>query len=213
MVTFLSRVGIMFDKLSLRVTDMLIENGTVTEAQRNLYSYSIGGAIQMALNVLLTMLMGLALSSFAESIIFMAVFLPLRTLCGGYHSESNVKCFFLSLLIVFLVLESGVLVNFLTPLTVHCVFAVSVIVICVLSPVDSKNKRLDRQKKDRMKRLSAGYILTVTAAYCILYVLGVKAPCVTITATLLLISILLVLGILSDRIYRSGTVNDRLNRF
>jgi hypothetical protein len=36
----------MFDKLSLKITDMLIENGTVPAEQRNLYSYSIGGAVQ-----------------------------------------------------------------------------------------------------------------------------------------------------------------------
>lgn len=92
-----------------------------------------------------TVLIGILMNCFLESIIYAVSFSLLRQYGGGYHADSERKCFVLSVLMLF----SGIFIikisesfdEFLIPAAVITFFS-AVYIICA-APIDTSNKRLD----------------------------------------------------------------------
>lgn len=92
-----------------------------------------------------TVLAGIMMNCFPESIIYALSFSLLRQYGGGYHADSEKKCFVLSVLMLF----SGICIikisesfdELLIPAAVITFFS-AVYIICA-APIDTSNKRLD----------------------------------------------------------------------
>lgn len=78
----------MFDRISTFLTDTLIEGGTLKSEERSLYIYCFGTMLETAANLLSAIIIGALLGEFPAALIFMLVFIPLRSMAGGFHCNS-----------------------------------------------------------------------------------------------------------------------------
>lgn len=116
----------MFDKISGFITDTLIEGKVIKSEEKNLYLYCFSTIIEMSANLLTTLIIGALLHRFIETLIFMLVFIPLRSFAGGYHCEKAESCFILSIAVYLTVILSY---KYLFGMSVYWVYAICLVIL------------------------------------------------------------------------------------
>ena len=188
------------------ITDILIESGAVSEKERHIYHYCVEGLIEMGGNLLLTVIIGILAGKLLETILFLLIIIPLRSIAGGFHAESGRVCFVISLLIYILTIFTAdvMTVNLNSGFSLW-LFAIGITIILILSPVDCKNKRQSAEEKKRNKKRSFAFIGLISIIFMILSVLKLTSLCFLIACSLTAVSILLLLGAIKNlKSYRSG---------
>lgn len=157
---------------------------------QDFYRYGIEISISSFLNIFLVVVLGLLIHHVTESIIFLTLFISIRSFTGGYHADSYFRCNLLMctsfILTVFLnIAATGKLA---LPADIALVFITQIIVL-LLSPVENKNKPIPEEKRSKLK--IKGSIITFTincvGIYCLESYIGTM-----IIFTGLLIAILMV---------------------
>ena len=90
----------MFEKTADKLTRGLCGRGVIAESEAALYRYGFDMALTMLLNIISTAAVGLIFGMVFESIAFLVCYIPLRSYAGGYHSETPLRCYFLSLAMI-----------------------------------------------------------------------------------------------------------------
>lgn len=158
----------MFDRMSAFITDTLIEGKVIKNEERNLYLYCFGTLIEMAANLITTIIIGTLLGKFVAALFFMLVFIPLRSTAGGYHCETAGKCYLLSIAVYLAVILTYDYVS-IAPLYVCiliCVFDFATIMI--LSPIVSSNKPFTAKEKIKNRQISIALSLIYITAILIM---------------------------------------------
>lgn len=164
----------MFDKISNFITDTLIEGKVIKSEERNLYLYCFGTIIEMSANLLATLMIGALLHRFVETLIFMLVFIPLRSFAGGYHCEKAESCFILSIFVYLTVMLSYKYLYGISAYWILAICLANFIAVLIISPVVSPNKPLSAKEKNKNRCIS----IFITAFYiaAILIMLYSKTP-------------------------------------
>lgn len=115
----------------------------------------------MSANLLTTLIIGALLHRFIETLIFMLVFILLRSLAGGYHCEKAGSCFILSISVYLTVMLSYKYLCGISAYWIYAICLADLIAVIILSPVVSPNKPLSEKVKNKNRRIS----IFVTAIY------------------------------------------------
>lgn len=163
-------VAFLFNKISSFITDTLIEGNVIKNEEKNLYLYCFGTIIEMSANLLATLLIGAMLHRFIETLIFMIVFIPIRSFAGGYHCEKAESCFILSISVYLSVILSYKYLYCISVYWVYAIYLADLISVFILSPVVSPNKPLSEKGKNKNRCISIFITaLYITAASVMLY--------------------------------------------
>ncbi len=164
----------MLEKIAGKLTDGMIEAGSVPADDKEIYVYGWSLLISQVAISILMLLMGAMAGEFLGSLVFMVFFIALRIFAGGYHASSYGSCFILSLsfYVVALIAHKLIGVEFVTP-AILISLAVSVLITFLFAPVDHPNKRQTEEKKRRFRRISR---LTVTVMLGIILCLLLLYP-------------------------------------
>ncbi len=151
----------MLDKLVILFVGFQIRIGTIDESDINVYRYGYTLMIEVLLNVCLSCLIGVLLGYLEEVLFFLAIFIPLRSFCGGYHAEKTWKCILLSNLLliiaIYLMLLWGAVgLSFFTWSILEIVCFVFVL---FLAPIESSNKKLGKRERQQYKKYSVWIFL------------------------------------------------------
>lgn len=161
-------VAFLFDKISEFITDILIEGNAIKNEERNLYLYCFGTLIEMTANLITTLIIGALLGKIVAALIFMLIFIPLRSTAGGYHCETAGKCYLLSMAVYLSVILTYDFVS-VAPSYVFalvCVFDLTAIII--LSPVVSPNKPFTAKEKIKNRQISIALSLIYITAILVM---------------------------------------------
>lgn len=166
-------MAFLFDKMSAFITDTLIEGKIIKMEERNLYLYCFGTLIEMTANLITTLIIGALLGKIVAALIFMLIFIPLRSTAGGYHCETAGKCYLLSMAVYLAVILTYECVS-IAPSYV-CVFicVIDFAAIIILSPVVSPNKPFTAKEKIKNRRISI--VLSLIYITAILVMLNCKS--------------------------------------
>lgn len=144
----------MVERISNKIIDYQIEKGIISKNDINIYRYGYILLFEVMINILIALGIGIILGKVTEILFFLACFIILRSFCGGYHANSIWKCIFLSNLVMTISILSNILLSKYTmPISLFFILEICFsIIICVLSPVDNKNKRLSNNEKSFYKK-------------------------------------------------------------
>lgn len=127
-------------------------------------------------------IVGLLFGCFFESVLFTIAFTSLRQYSGGYHADSQNKCFMMSTLMLIISLGIIKLVKIfpqlILPLGIFTL--ISIVYVLVAAPIDTPNKRLDKDEirvYGKRARIFAA-VLTITAVVLFFLDLNVFASAV-----------------------------------
>ena len=122
------------------ILNFLTEQEAIGKADevQDFYRYGIEITISSMLNIVLVLLMGALTGHLLESVIYLAVFIAVRVITGGYHADTYFRC---NLLMCSTFIATAAFVVF------------EEIIAFVFCPVENKNKPIEKEKKPKFKAM------------------------------------------------------------
>lgn len=142
-----------------KISSKLISNGIILEEDQEIYCFGIECIILKIIHYLSYFAISFLLEMPLQLMIMGFAFMPLRKNVGGYHAKTKLGCYIISCLIVFfsLMFYRYDTSNFLYA---GC-WIVSMLVIYLMAPCDTANKRMSESEIQYFKRNSRIIILVI----------------------------------------------------
>lgn len=181
-------------ELAGKITGVFVRKGIVAEEDACLYKYGIESGITIAGNLLASLIFGLVTGRLGNIMVFLFFYGMLRSFSGGMHCKSKTGCFLVSILILFIpayICEWAVSV----PRSVVISGGIAaLIVILVLSPVESINKPLDDEERKYYRNISRGIAVWQVCMLAVLYCMEWMGYFFAGYSSLLLVALFMVAG-------------------
>ena len=183
----------MFYRLSCKIAGYMTDNKIIISDDEAICQYGIQQLLTMLVNLICTIILGVLYERLFESILIVALYIPLRSYAGGFHAKTSFRCFVYSLVMMFLLLS--VIKFFKLGNTICFIICImSGIIIFLVSPVPDKNKPLEKIEYKVFKRRSR-QILAIEVLLFVVSILtkwNTIAECVSLS--LGLVAVMLVMG-------------------
>ena len=135
-------------------------------------SYGLELLITKALFLIIIMALSIFMHSFFECIVFTFFFSLLRTISGGYHANTRIGCFFVSMLLFVIPLSTLRIVNkynfVIIPIALLTIIAV--VIIFIFAPLDTPNNKLDVSEKQIFRKKARITLLLEIGLASIMYI-------------------------------------------
>lgn len=181
-------------KVSDYLVNMIIENGIVTEKDREIYAYGISQGIVILQNIFITIFIGALLGNIYQTVVFLCSYIPLRSFAGGYHALSERKCFWNSIALIIIIqvyFTYYQLVNF--KILLVTVF-LSLIVIYRIAPMQSPNKVISEMESKFFKQ-KINKIMFMQVVLCLISIIyEIESVQSGIFINVIVVAFLLILG-------------------
>lgn len=144
------------DGISNRIVEGEIDKGRILLSEKEIYRYGYILFINLIINILSAILIGVILSEFVSVIVFLLSYIPLRTYAGGFHSVSNTRCFLISnmlIIIMCILVKCKFIVQYGFILVLVGLF-LSGIIIIKNAPIQCSNKPLSICEIDKYRNCS-----------------------------------------------------------
>jgi len=158
-----------------RTTDWLVQGGSISEADREVYEFGLDKLFSMLSNLIFTAVIGLLFGMFVQMIAFYSAYIALRVYAGGYHADRQLRCFFISIGIVIpclLAIHYQQVWN--VPVVFFGLLAAGVVILALLGPVGNKNKMPDELEKTVYRRRLLRNLVIITTGAVILSMLALQ---------------------------------------
>lgn len=167
------------------------------EEVQDFYRYGIEITISSLLNIILVLSIGLLIHHVIESVIFLSLFILIRSFTGGYHADTYFRCNLLMCVTFILTIFANIITSDKITLSIAIgLVCLTEITVVLLGPIENKNKPIDGSKKPKLKIM--GLIVTLTVN-CI-GIIFVKSYIGTmIIFTCLLIAALMAAAIIKEK--------------
>jgi len=145
----------MLEKLSERLTDLLLMKGIIDRENREIYTYGFEALLSTVINFIIVLTIGIIAGIALESIFFVFMFGILRMYCGGYHAETHISC----ILTFTGIYGSAMIIAKFLPVAAGSVFSIiagtiSFVVILFLAPIEHKNKPFIDDEEAKFRKIS-----------------------------------------------------------
>lgn len=179
--------------VSEKIVNELIENGIIIPDDKELYRYGLQQGITIILNILITILIGLAFKMVWQSMIFMLAYIPLRSFAGGFHAKTQLRCHILSIALIIMALLGIRIIQWTNLLMLFVVFLASSIII-LLAPMESNNKSLNQKERIVFKKYTRAILCLLVGIAMIIWFLGYTQFSISIIMAIIILSIMLLIG-------------------
>ena len=185
----------MIAKFAKKINEILIQKGIVQKEDAELYQYGIENGIVVAGNLLASGIFGIVTGRPGLVLVFLLFYASLRSYSGGSHCKSRIGCFLISMAILSIPVYTHEFVMNNVPATVILMIGIAaVVVILILSPVESINKPLDDEEKKYYVRVTHCIVALQVCVLIILFCLGVKDYFYAGYSSIVLVAVFMVMG-------------------
>lgn len=185
----------MINKISFRLAEKLLSNGSITENERELYIYSFFILLTQTLYFALACFFGVIFGCFGESLIFFTAFMFIRKYAGGYHAKTETRCEILSALSIagcIWLIKMSKSYNLFTILL--CAALICAVVIITSAPLDTPEKPLSKKEFDRFKLIIRIILTVILILITVSFYFNIQFLFVPCSVSLILEGILLISG-------------------
>ena len=190
------------DKLLDATMNFLYRNEeNMDEEQAEIVRYGLELFYLKAFFFLATIAIGILMGSFWESLIFTALLSGIRTMVGGFHANTRMQCFIMSMLTfvcVLMILKIVAVYNvILIPLIVLAV--ISSIVIWKFAPIDTENKPLEDDEIAVFRKKARVMLIVEICISVAAYLIGFVSVACSALLALIVTGILMSTELLNKR--------------
>ena len=181
----------MIHKISGAITKWLVKAGAISEEDKELYEYAAFSFLFTLLPLALVLILGAVFGMLLEGVLLILPFMLIRKFSGGYHLKSSVVCTISStvLLSLFLLVIRVVTAHSAYP-AYSIAVGMSVLLLIVLSPIDSEERRLNERERIVFKKAAVVIALAVGAVYAVLMLCSQPGMAVSVGSGLVLSALL-----------------------
>lgn len=155
--------------ISGTIANALWTQGIIQEEDIDTCRYGMNVFISSVLEIASILTIAAFVGNFLETVLFFAAFIPLRVYAGGYHAETKLRCYLVSLAIYG---AFTVIINILPQETYSIVNLISamlsVIIVMTKAPIIHKNKSVNEIEIRTYRRFSIWICSTETALILLL---------------------------------------------
>ena len=76
------------------------ENNSIMQDEAEIYEFGIKQMLNVCLNVITTISIGVIMGQVLQSIVLMISFMMLRTYAGGFHASTPARCYLLTIITI-----------------------------------------------------------------------------------------------------------------
>lgn len=189
----------MFDSLAEKIVKRLTYAKVIDESDSEIYLFGMQQFLSTLFGLFSIFIIFVVMGELLNGMLFFTAFSVLRQYAGGYHAETKVGCYFMSLLSVIFILFY---VKYLIIDTMFCITitVAFLAVIILLSPVESINKPLDKIERLVYRRRTIVIALVEFVVAVVLICLGWTKQASSIMFAYGLVVFALVMGKFSLRL-------------
>lgn len=153
--------------ITVSITQKLLALNLITNSQLAVYNYGIEVLISSIINIFTILLCSLFFNTVWHGIIFLIVFVPLRTTLGGYHAKTRTKCFFISVLLYGAISSLQLVLNhFLHSFAIWLLLLLmTTTYILLCKPIDNIHHPIKQSIKSKNKTRSI-FLMTIDFIVC-----------------------------------------------
>lgn len=189
-------------KIAEKISNKMVDRGIVQKEDAELYQYGIEYGITVAGNLLASALFGILTGRLGVVLVFLLFYSTLRTYSGGVHCKSKLGCFILSMMILLVPVFSYEWVMEMVAFpALFAVGVIAIVVVLVLSPVESINKPLDDEERKYYKRISHCIVALQGCVLAFLYCMNIYEYFYAGYSSVILVAIFMILGKISTNRY------------
>ena len=154
----------MLHTLSNRMATRLANHGIINSESIEVYVYGLELVFSFFFSSVVILLIGILLSKVWETIVFLTIFVLLRSFTGGYHAKTFTRCAIVTFTTYISVIVLSIFVSYI-PLYVYIMgVVIGFLIIAIVAPVEHPNKEIPQNKKIKHKITSMIiYLVFVTA--------------------------------------------------
>ncbi len=156
------------------ILDRQLENGMISGEDTSVYRYGYTLVLEVMINIIIAIMIGLISGELVSVLLFMVMFIPLRSYCGGYHASKTWICIILSNIavagVVLVVKKFQFAVDYIPLLTAE---VIGTAVILLLAPIQSEAKKLSDNEKQVYKKY-VRFILIIELVFALIFFLIFK---------------------------------------
>lgn len=186
------------NKISVKLVNSLIENDVIKKEEEEIYLFGFHQGFTLLLHMLTVLAIGLLSGMLLESVVFMVAYSPIRQYAGGIHAKTPVRCYFVSIFLIMVVLYVIKLNIWNFTLMLGVTF-ISSLILFLLSPVEDKNKPLE-EIEISIYRKKANQLNLVLVVLAIVTWRIHKTVSISISLAMFTLAIMLILGVIKNRI-------------
>ena len=150
------------EKFSSKLIEFFVSNDLIKNEDKEIYEYAANIILSSLIHIATVMILGLCFNLFIESLVFYFSFIAIRKFAGGYHAKTPVRCYLFSFASNIIIL---CLVKWLSSINTLFIFIfiifelLCVVLILLISPLDTENNPLTGQEKKMYRMLTS--IITI----------------------------------------------------
>lgn len=185
----------MFIRLSKRIVRHCCKGES--SGENELYIFGVNQFLNMLLNILTALFIGILFGETLRVIMFMLAYVPLRSYAGGWHSRTPLRCYIFSV-IMLIVVSIGMKYLYMAEWVYYVVLATSALIVLLLSPVEDKNKPLDEMERKVYKRRAVLIVVLELVIAMLLKWLISDNLFITIVYSFAVLSLMLIAGMVKN---------------
>lgn len=150
------------EKIGSKIIEFFASNDLIKNEDKEIYKYAFNIILSSLIHIATVMIIGLCFNLFIESLVFYFSFIAIRKFAGGYHAKTPVRCYLFSFASNIIIL---CLVKWLSSINTLFIFIfiifelLCVVLILLISPLDTENNPLTGQEKKMYRMLTS--IITI----------------------------------------------------
>ena len=153
----------MLEKIATKLTAHMIKEDIVSAEDEEIYIYGWSLILSHVGSFMVMLIAAALMGEVVGTLIFIVFMIPLRSYAGGFHADSYLKCFVLSMSGYAVALASALLWPSHFPIWTLSLALFATLTTFIAAPVDHPNKRLKEFRKRQHKIVSRIIVLTQTA--------------------------------------------------
>lgn len=177
--------------ISRAVAEWLLKHGAIFVNEKELYEYSIYSFLFTLTPLFLVLMVSIPLNMAVEGILLITPFIFLRKFAGGFHFQTPLPCIIVSTLVLLgCLLENRIILEYGSFIIHTLLVYASIVPICILSPIDSKNRQLSAKEKSAFHRIAIVLATINAALYSLLLILRTVEIAIPIGTGMILTALL-----------------------
>lgn len=178
------------ETLSEKIIANMIKSGVSIEADREVYIYGLTQLFRTLLNVFSTVIIGFCMGKLIESIVFVICLMLVRSYSGGYHSDSPVRCYLISVIAIIIVLGS-IELSIWNEYSSTLAMGVSMCILFLHAPIGHRNKSLEEIEILIYKRRLKWILLALTVTFMMFVLVNWITLAYAISSAILISAVML----------------------
>ena len=173
------------------ILNFMIKNNVISKDTEEIefYRYGIEITLSSLINITLISIIGIVTDYTFESMMFLVVFIIMRSFTGGYHANTYIKCNLVTSISFVILLLIFKIIRHISLKSIILIAIFQVVTIVLLAPIENKNKPIENRTV--YKIISTVLSVVLSAISIVLIIKGVDLGLI-ILLTLALVSIFII---------------------